>query len=181
MTAGAFNQRLAAIEEAIKNKGEVNHIVMQGVFLGPARSGKSSLIRRLLKKGLNPTSPSTGAADKVFQVSVKKSSSIATSIFESTWLHLTYGGEALRLMTLAASACASKPVSSDRIATQPSASDNHPVASAASECASKPVNSDRTATQPSASDNHPVASQEMPTSNPSPQQIFEMLSILMES
>ena len=91
---------------------------MQGVFLGPARSGKSSLIKRLLKKELNPTSPSTGAADKVIQVSVKKSSSIATSIFESTWLHLTYSGEAIRLMMLAAKTYKNKPVGSDRITTQ---------------------------------------------------------------
>lgn len=91
---------------------------MQGVFLGPARSGKSSLIKRLLKKELYPTSPSTGAADKIIQVSVKKSSSIATSIFESTWLHLTYSGEALRLMMLTAKTHENKPVIGDRMAAQ---------------------------------------------------------------
>ena len=91
---------------------------MQGVFLGPARSGKSSLIKQLLKKEVNPASPSTGAADKVIQVSIKKSSSIATSIFESTWLHLTYGGEALRLMMLAAKTYEEKRFSSDGTATQ---------------------------------------------------------------
>jgi GTPase SAR1 family protein len=101
-TGGEEEKHIAAIEEAIANKGRLDHTVMQGVFLGPARSGKSSLIKRLLQKKLDSISPSTGAVDKVIQVSVH--SSIATSIFESTWLHLTYGGEAIRLMMLAAKA-----------------------------------------------------------------------------
>ena len=126
------HKHIAAIEEAIKNKGKLDHTVMHGVFLGPARSGKSSLIKRLLKKQLDRTSPSTGAADKVIQVSVRKSSSIATSVFESTWLHLTYGGEAIRLMMLAAITGRStlnenKPVDSDRIPT-PLPTDDDPVA-----------------------------------------------------
>ena len=75
---------------------------MQGVFLGPARSGKSSLIKRLLKEELFTTSPSTGATDKVIQVSVRKSSSTPTSVFESSWLRLTYSSEAVRLMMLTA-------------------------------------------------------------------------------
>ena len=133
----------AAIEDAITNKGKVDHTVMQGVFLGPARSGKSSLIKRLLKKELNPSSPSTGAADKIIQVSVKKSSSSATSIFESTWLHLTYVGEAVRLMMLAAKTYENKPVDSDIIAT------------------------------PFPSDYNPVAIPEMPTGYISPRQTFE--------
>ena len=101
---------------------------MQGVFLGPARSGKSSLIKRLLKEKLGPTSPSTGAADKVIQVSVRKSSSIATSVFESTWLHMTYSGEAVRLMMLAAKTYENKPAGSGRMTTQHSF-DNYQVAS----------------------------------------------------
>jgi GTPase SAR1 family protein len=109
-------KHIAAIEEAIANKGKLDHTVMHGVFLGPARSGKSSLIKRLLKKTVSPTSPSTGVADNVIHVSVKKSSSIATSVFESTWLHLTYGGEAIRLMMLAAQNL--PPAGSDRVATQ---------------------------------------------------------------
>ena len=101
---------------------------MQGVFLGPARSGKSSLIKRLLNKKLEPTSPSTGAADKVIQVSVRKSSSIATSVFESTWLHMTYSGEAIRLMMLAAKTYENKPAGSGKLGT-PLSFDNYQVAS----------------------------------------------------
>ena len=123
-TAGISEQHIAAIDEAIQNKGKLDHTMMQGVFLGPARSGKSSLIKRLLKEKLGPTSPSTGVADKVIQVSVRKSSSIATSIFESTWLHLTYSGEAIRLMMLAAKTHANKPVSGGKMASQLS-SENH--------------------------------------------------------
>ena len=96
--------------------------------MGPARSGKSSLIKRLLMKKLDSSSPSTGAADKVIQVSVRKSSSIATSIFESTWLHMTYSGEAVRLMMLAAKTYENKPAGSGRMASQLSF-DNYQVAS----------------------------------------------------
>ena len=95
-------KHIAAIEEAIENKGELDHTAMQGVFLGPARSGKSTLIKRLMREEISTTSPSTGAADTVIQVSVKKSSSIAMSIFESKWLRLTYSSEAVRLMMLTA-------------------------------------------------------------------------------
>lgn len=117
-TSYADNEHIAAIEDAITSKGKLDHTIMQGVFLGPARSGKSSLIKRLLKKEISPTSPSTGAADKVIQVSVKKSSSIATSIFESTWLHLTYGGEAMRLMMLAVKTYESRPIVDSRMVAQ---------------------------------------------------------------
>ena len=37
-------QHLAAVEVAIRNKGKLDHGVMQGVFVGPAGSGKSILI-----------------------------------------------------------------------------------------------------------------------------------------
>ena len=73
---------------------------MQGVFLGSARSGKSSLIKRLLREKVSMISPSTGAAEKIIQVGVKKSSGIATSVFESTWMRLNYSSEALRLMVM---------------------------------------------------------------------------------
>ena len=128
---------------------------MHGVFLGPARSGKSSLIKRLLKKKLPPTSsPSTGAADKVIYVSVKKSSSIATSVFESTWLYLTYGGEAVRLMMLAAQSLT--PTGSDRVATQFS-SDRHP-------------EQEGTLENLALVDNHPI---QMPGGYVPPRQTFE--------
>ena len=88
-------EHIAAIEEAIENKGKLDHTAMQGVFLGPAGSGKSTLIKRLLKEEISQTSPSTGATDKVIQVSVKRSSSIPMSVFESKWLRLTYSSEAV--------------------------------------------------------------------------------------
>ena len=114
--------RYAAVEHAINSRGKLDHTVMQGVFLGPARSGKSSLIKRLLKEKLNSTSPSTGAAEKVIKVNVKKSSSIATSIFESSWLRLTYNSEAVRLMMFIAKTYKNEP----RRATQ-HYSDYHPM------------------------------------------------------
>ena len=95
-------KHIAAIEDAIKNKGKLDHTAMQGVFLGPARSGKSTLIKRLMREEISTNSPSTGATDKVIQVSIKKSSSIASSIFGSKWLRLTYSSEAVRIMMLTA-------------------------------------------------------------------------------
>ena len=77
---------------------------MQGVFVGPARSGKSSLIHRLLKEKVSSSSPSTGAADKIIQVGVKRSSSnaIPLSVVDSEWFRLTYSSEAIRLMVMVA-------------------------------------------------------------------------------
>ena len=103
---------MAAIEEAIKNKGKLDHTAMHGVFLGTARSGKSTLIKRLLKEEISQTSPSTGTADKVIHVSVKKSSSIAMSVMESKWFRLTYSSEAVRLMMLTAKEHKKQPQSS---------------------------------------------------------------------
>ena len=150
-------KHIAAIENAIQDKGKLDHTVMQGVFLGPARSGKSSLIKRLLKEKLNPTSPSTGAADKVIQISVKKlkSSSIATSVFESTWLHLTYGGAAIRVMMLAAETHATKSNSTPNEDKPDAVDSNHQIAA------------------PLPADNHTVTCPEMPAGYVPPRQTFE--------
>ena len=115
----------AAIEKAIKSKGKLDHTAMQGVFLGPARSGKSTLIKRLMREEISTTSPSTGATDKVIHVSVKKSSSIAMSVSESNWLRLTYSSEAVRLMMLTAKMHKKQQSSSCGQTTQ-SDSNTHP-------------------------------------------------------
>ena len=75
---------------------------MHGVFLGPARSGKSSLLKRLLNEDVDAFSPSTGVADKVIQVEVRRSSSTAACISGCRWHRLTKNGEATRMMLLTA-------------------------------------------------------------------------------
>ena len=56
----------------MKEKGSVEQIAMHCVFLGLPRSGKSSLIQRLLGK-CPSVSCSTGVAEKVVRVEIKKS------------------------------------------------------------------------------------------------------------
>ena len=65
-------KHLAACERALKEKGSLEQITMHCVFLGLPRSGKSSLIRRLLGKRLS-MSTSTGVAEKAIKVEIRKS------------------------------------------------------------------------------------------------------------
>ena len=65
-------KHLAACEQAMKEKGSLEQIAMHCVFLGLPRSGKSSLIRRLLGKRLS-VSTSTGVADNTIKVEIRKS------------------------------------------------------------------------------------------------------------
>ena len=64
---------LAACEQAIKEKGSVTQTVMHCVFLGLPQSGKSSLIQRLLGKRLSKSAASTGVAENVVRVEIRKS------------------------------------------------------------------------------------------------------------
>ena len=96
-------EHLAAVQQAMKIKGILEHTLAHGVLVGPAGSGKSSLMSRLVGEKPSSTSPSTGVANRVVQVKVRKSSSIAVSVlnafFNSTWLKILYEEEAIRFMT----------------------------------------------------------------------------------
>ena len=72
VNTGAERKHLAACERAMKEKGSVEQIAMHCVFLGLPRSGKSTLIRRLLGKRLSVSS-STGVADTSIKVEIRKS------------------------------------------------------------------------------------------------------------
>ena len=100
-------EHLAAVQLAMKIKGILEHTLVHGVFVGPAGSGKSSLMSRLVGEMPSSTSPSTGVANRVVQVEVRKSSSIAVSVLNafsnSTWLKILYDEEAIRFMTQVAS------------------------------------------------------------------------------
>ena len=56
----------------MKEKGSLDQTAMHCVFMGIPRSGKSSLIHRLLGKRIS-VSASTGVADKVVRVEIRKS------------------------------------------------------------------------------------------------------------
>ena len=96
-------KHLAAVQLAMKIKGILEHTLAHGVLVGPAGSGKSSLMSRLVGEMPSSTSPSTGVANRVVQVEVRKSSSIAVSVrnafSNSTWLKILYDEEAIRFMT----------------------------------------------------------------------------------
>ena len=71
-TGAEERKHLAACERAMKEKGSLEQIAMHCVFLGLPRSGKSSLIRRLLGKRLS-VSTSTGVTDNTIKVEIRKS------------------------------------------------------------------------------------------------------------
>lgn len=89
---------LAAIEKAITNKGTINHTIIQGVFVGVARSGKDSLMRRLLnEKAPGKYSPSTGIAEKTIPLQVECVTANVDQM-SSKWTRMQYDDEAIDLM-----------------------------------------------------------------------------------
>ena len=95
---------LAAVAQAMKAKGTLEHTLVHGVLVGPAGTGKSSLMSRLFGEMPNSKSPSTGVANSVVQVKVRRSSSISGNIdfnSSSPWMKLLYDEEAARLMNFA--------------------------------------------------------------------------------
>ena len=97
------HQHFAAMQKAIRDKGKVNHTIIHGVFVGPARSGKNSLMEHLLGRMPSCTSPSTGAAESVLQVKILpdlNSKTVATTVEQSVWSVMDYDDEAIKLMLI---------------------------------------------------------------------------------
>ena len=82
----------------MRQKGSLNKTIMQCVFVGPPRSGKSSLMKRIVGERPTPSSPSTGVADKVVQVEIVRSSTAAASVSGSTWVKLSHDDEAVTVV-----------------------------------------------------------------------------------
>ena len=78
---------IEATLQAIERKGALSHTVVHGVFVGPARSGKNSLMENLLGRNLPTKSPpSTGVAEAVVQVQVEKLATVAATVGKgSVW------------------------------------------------------------------------------------------------
>ena len=95
------NTFLAIMEESIRNKGTIDHTIAHGVFVGPGRSGKNTLMQRLMGQGPpdpNTISPSTGVLENVVKVEVKKLCTVASAKCNLKWQRLKYDEEALELI-----------------------------------------------------------------------------------
>ncbi len=104
LAAAEEEKHIAAVQKAIEERGTLNHTVVHGVFVGPARSGKNSLMERLLGRMPSSVSPSTGVAENVVQVQViQKSTTFAANIEELSWSEMDYDDEAIKLMLITAS------------------------------------------------------------------------------
>ena len=85
----------------MEERGMLDHTIIHGVFVGPARSGKNSLMERLLGRMPSSVSPSTGVAESVVQVKViQKSITFAANVIESIWSIMDYDDEAIKLMLI---------------------------------------------------------------------------------
>ena len=94
-------KHIAAVQKAMDERGKLNHTIIHGVFVGPARSGKNSLMERLLGRIPLSVSPSSGVAESVVQVKVmQKSATLAAKVEESVWSVMDYDEEAIRLMLI---------------------------------------------------------------------------------
>ena len=75
-------KHIAAVQKAMEQRGMLDHTIVHGVFVGPARSGKNSLMERLLGRMPSSVSPSTGVAESVVQVKViQKSITFAANVY----------------------------------------------------------------------------------------------------
>ena len=92
---------ISIMEESIGRKGTIDYTIAHGVIVGPGRSGKNTLMSRLMgEKPPDPDykSPSTGVLESVVKVEVKKLSTVAAAVSNLKWQRLEYDEEALELM-----------------------------------------------------------------------------------
>ena len=95
------NEFICVMEESIKKKGTINHTIAHGVIVGPGRSGKNTLMSRLMGNGPpepDSISPSTGVLENIVKVEVKKLCTVATAVSNLEWKRLKYDEEALELI-----------------------------------------------------------------------------------
>jgi GTPase SAR1 family protein len=98
---------MAVMEDCIKKKGTIDHTVVHGIIVGPGRSGKDSLMNRLLGNAPQNKiylSASTGVLESVVKVEVKKLC-CTTGANNLKWRRLEYNEEGLELMMSTAKHC----------------------------------------------------------------------------
>jgi GTPase SAR1 family protein len=96
---------VTTMQESMWTKGTIDHTFAHGVIVGPGRSGKDTLLKRLTGEGPpdpNTISPSTGILENVVKVEVKKLYAVAGDQYNLNWQKLKYDEEALELMTTTA-------------------------------------------------------------------------------
>lgn len=80
---------LRACEKAMREKESLKLTTMNGVLSGLPRSGKSSLMTRLLGKFAEAITKSTGVAEEVVQVQIRRSTLCATVLINDLqWLYV---------------------------------------------------------------------------------------------
>ena len=85
----------------MEKRGILDHTIVHGVFVGPARSGKNSIMERLLGQMPSTVSPSTGVAESVVHVKViQKSTTFAANVRESFWSVMDNDDEAIKLSVI---------------------------------------------------------------------------------
>ena len=82
-----IKRKLNACQQAIKEKGAIDQIIMQGIFFGLPRSGKTSTKKRLVGKKPALKQTSTGVAEKASRVEVEKST--VQFLSQYTWNEVT--------------------------------------------------------------------------------------------
>jgi GTPase SAR1 family protein len=92
-----------SMEDLVRREEKIGHTVVHGVIVGPGRSGKNSLMDRLMGKGppdSEAISPSTGVLESVIKVEVKKFCTMDATTTNLKWTKLEYDQEALELMMI---------------------------------------------------------------------------------
>ena len=92
---------VSMMNDVVKQKGTINHTTVHGVIVGPGRSGKDSLMHRLMGEGppdSNTISSSTGVLEKIIKVEIKKLCTVAAAVDDLVWKRLDYDEEAIELM-----------------------------------------------------------------------------------
>ena len=105
---------IGIMEESIKSKGTIDYTIAHGVIVGPGRSGKNTLMSRLMGNGPpdpDSISSSTGVLENVVKVEVQKLCTVATAVSNFKWRGLDYDEEALELIMTTARYHSSTPVS----------------------------------------------------------------------
>ena len=111
---------VSIMEDSIRTKGTINHTIAHGVFVGPGRSGKDTLMKHLMGAGppdAECISPSTGVLENIIKVEVKKMCTVGAATSNLKWQRLEYDEEALELMMTSTKyhTVSSKPISTKYI------------------------------------------------------------------
>ena len=81
-----IHEKVEACRQAIREKGAVDQIIMQGIFFGLPRSGKTSTKKRLTGQKPALEQPSTGVAEEVTHVEIEDIERTTVQLLSrSTW------------------------------------------------------------------------------------------------